>query len=98
MLMTESFWISSKSTSKVWSSAFAKEGYLAMSEPTAILSQMIVDEVRWRGRGVDVGRVVFDVLVREGIDTTTEPTAAELKPILVAAYRAARQEFCHAHS
>lgn len=69
-----------------------------MSESRAILSQMIVDEVRRRGRGVDIGRVVFDVLVREGIDTTLEPTAEEMKPILVAAYRAARQELSNARS
>jgi hypothetical protein len=53
------------------------------------LSRLIVEETRRRVRPADVPRVVFDVLSELGFDLSREPTVEEIKPILVAAFRAA---------
>lgn len=53
------------------------------------LSRLIVEETRRRVRPVDVPGVVFDVLEQLGFDLSREPSVEEIKPILVAAYRAA---------
>lgn len=53
------------------------------------LSRLIVEETRRRDGPADVPRVVFDVLEKLGFDLSREPTVEEIKPILVAAFRAA---------
>lgn len=61
-----------------------------MSVQRAILIRRIEDEIR-RGLGsAHVPDVIFRVLVEAGYDTSREPTAEEVKPLLVAALRAAK--------
>lgn len=62
-----------------------------MSDQQAVLTQRIVEEVWRTGDDADIARIVFDVLVRSGIDVRREPTLEEMKRILVSVYRAAHQ-------
>ena len=56
------------------------------------LSRLIVEETRRRTRPAGVPMVVFDVLKKLGFDLSHEPSGEEIKPILVATFRAGRKD------
>jgi hypothetical protein len=65
---------------------------MTMLQEQSDLSRLIIEETRRRIRPADVPGVVFDVLSELGFELSREPSVEVIKPIFVAAFRAAGKD------